>query len=515
MPAQRELETLFSERAISRHNEAAARPVAIVDLGSNSVRLVVYEGLLRTPSPIYNEKMLCGLGRNVLITGRLPAEGMEKALKALSRFRLICEQLKVEDVRVLATAAARDASNGPAFLEEATKVIGRPIELISGEREAHLSGLGVISSFYRPNGLVGDLGGGSLELVDVHGMETGPGITLPLGGIALQDLSGGSIRKAQKITSETLRKASGYLEKLKGRRFYAVGGTWRAIAKLHQAQINHPLHVMHGYLVKPNAGIDFLKVLERANTETLKDIDSVTSARHQLLAYGAIVLEEIVRIGKPKEIVISTNGVREGLLFEALDEGTQQIDPLLSVASDFNISRSRSPEHGYELAVWSDRFIQTLGLKETEYEQRLRYAACLFSDVSWRSHPDYRGEQSLNIIGHAATVGIDHPGRTYLALAVFFRFQGLSVGKASPRMRELAGPKLFTRSRLLAAVMRIAYTISFATSGILPDAPLVVIGNTVVLQLPKHLEQLNGERLMTRMRQLGKLVKLSTRIEIV
>ena len=509
----KELETLFARKAIARLEPA--KPVAIVDLGSNSVRLVVYEGRLRTPSPIYNEKMLCGLGRNVVTTGMLSEDGMEKALRALSRFKLICEQLDVSDVKVLATAAARDASNGPAFLEKAQNMIGRPIELLSGDREARLSGLGVISSFHRPHGIVGDLGGGSLELVEVKGMETGQGVTLPLGGLALQDLSGGSVKKAQKIATDILRNASEHLERLKDKRFYAVGGTWRAIAKLHQAQNNHPLHVMHGYLVRPDEGVGFLKMIEKANTQTLKDIESISEARHQLLAYGAIVLEEIIRIGKPKEIIISANGVREGLLFEALDEDIQKIDPLLSVASDFNMGRSRCPEHGYEMATWSDRFFQTLGLKETEYEQRLRYAACLFSDVSWRSHPDYRAEQSLNIIGHAAAVGIDHPGRTYLALAVFFRFQGLSVSRISQKMRDLAGPRLFERARILAALMRVAYTISFATSGILPKASLAVVGNTIVLQLPAKFEELSGERLVSRMRQLGKLVSLDTRIEII
>ncbi|MEN3930927.1 exopolyphosphatase [Microvirga sp. W0021] len=513
--ALKELEVLFKQQVDMRRDPALSKPIAIVDLGSNSVRLVVYEGSVRTPSPIYNEKMLCGLGRNVQITKKLPADGMEKALKALSRFRLICEQLQVQDIRVLATAAARDASNGPAFLAKAEKIIGRQVELISGEREAYLSGLGVISSFYKPNGIVGDLGGGSLELVEVDGMETGKGITMPLGGLALKDLSGNSVKKAQKIAIDTLKNAAPYLERLQGRRFYAVGGTWRAIAKLHQAQVNHPLHVMHGYLIRPNDSLSFLEMLEQAKTETLKDIDSISSARHQLLAYGAVVLEEIIRLGKPSEIIISANGVREGLLFEGLDEETKKIDPLLSVANDFNFARSRCPEHGHELALWTDRFIGTLALKETEYEQRLRYAACLLSDVSWRSHPDYRGEQSLNVIGHAATVGIDHPGRTFLALAVFFRFEGIAASKASTEMRELAGEQLFMRARLLAGLMRVAYTISFATKGILPQAPLAVVANTIVLQLPKHLEELNGERLETRMRQLGKLLKLETRIEII
>ena len=491
------------------------KPVAIVDLGSNSVRLVVYEGLLRTPNQIHNEKMLCGLGRNVTITGRLPTDGMEKALHALSRYQLVCQQLGVEDVRVLATAAARDASNGPAFLVEAEKVIGKPIELLSGEREARLSGLGVISSFYKPDGIVGDLGGGSLELVDVRGMETGEGITMPLGGLALQDLSGGSIKKAQKIAAELLKKASKQLQLLKGRRFYAVGGTWRAVAKLHQVLNDHPLHVMHGYLMKPSDGLGFLKMLERTDVRTLKEIETVSEARHQLLAYGAVVLEEIIKVGKPKDIVISANGVREGLLFEGLDERVQELDPLMSAASEYNFLRSRSPAHGYEMITWTDRFVDTLGLKETEYEHRLRHAACLFADVSWRAHPDYRGEQGVNIVGRAATVGIDHPGRSYLALAIYFRFEGLAVEKINQRLRELAGPRLFERARLLAAVMRVAYTISAATDGVLPRTPLIVIGNTIVLQLPKDLERLVGEKLVSRLRQLGKLVSLETKIEII
>lgn len=510
---QNELVRLFAQN--NPDSVETSKPVAIVDLGSNSVRLVAYEGLLRTPNQIHNEKMLCGLGRNVATTGMLPADGMDKALRALSRYQLVCEQLGVKDVRVLATAAARDASNGPAFLAEAEKVIGRPIELLSGDREARLSGLGVISSFYKPDGIVGDLGGGSLELVDVRGMETGEGITMPLGGLALQDLSGGSIKKAQKIAAELLKKASEQLQLFKGRRFYAVGGTWRAVAKLHQVLHDHPLHVMHGYLMKPSDGLGFLKMLERTDIRTMKEIETVSEARHQLLAYGAVVLEEIIKVGKPKDIVISANGVREGLLFEALDEKTKELDPLMSAASEYNFMRSRSPAHGYEMSAWSDRFVETLGLKETEYEQRLRHAACLFADVSWRAHPDYRGEQGVNIVGHAATVGIDHPGRSYLALAVFFRFEGLSAEKVSSRLRDLAGPRLFERARLLAAIMRVAYTISAATGGVLPSTPMVVIGSTIVLQLPKKLERLVGDKLPSRVRQLGKLLSLETRIEII
>jgi exopolyphosphatase/guanosine-5'-triphosphate,3'-diphosphate pyrophosphatase len=488
------------------------QPVAIIDIGSNSVRLVAYEGLIRAPTPIYNEKALCGLGRHVATTGRLDEDAIERALRALARFRVHCDTMGVSAVFVLATAAARDASNGQAFLSAAADACGSPIELISGAREAQLSAFGVISGFHEPDGIVGDLGGGSLELVDIQGMQIGDGVTMPLGGLALQDLSGGSLKKAQKIVREALQRAS--LERLHGRVFYAVGGTWRALAKLHQAARDYPLHVMHGYTINPDDGLDFLQLIERVDAKTLKDIESVAEARRPLLSYGAIVLEEIIRLGRPREVAVSALGVREGLLYDRLDPVIRQSDALLSAASDLNLLRSRSPRHGEELIAWTDRLVETVGLPETVTERRLRHAACLLADIGWRAHPDYRGEQSLNIIAHAAFVGIDHPGRAYLALSVFFRHEGVSPDKAAPRLRALAGPRLMERARLLGALMRVAYPVSVAMEGVLPQTPLVVRGSNVILQLPGQMAPLANERLMGRVRQVAKLLNLEPRIEI-
>src|SRR5690349_3054881 len=227
------------------------QPAAIIDIGSNSVRLVVYEGLSRAVTPLYNEEVLCGLGRHVATTGRLDEDAVDRALRALARFRVLCETMQVSDVFVLATAAARDASNGPAFLEAAEKACGRPISLLSGAEEARASALGIVAGFYQPDGIVGDMGGGSLELVDVKGSTIGQGTTMRLGGLALQDVSGGSLRKAQRIVRAALERAPEYLESLHGRTFYAVGGTWRALARLHQAATDYPLHMMHNYILDP------------------------------------------------------------------------------------------------------------------------------------------------------------------------------------------------------------------------------------------------------------------------
>jgi exopolyphosphatase/guanosine-5'-triphosphate,3'-diphosphate pyrophosphatase len=480
-------------------------PVAVVDIGSNSVRLVIYDGLTRSPAPIFNEKTLCGLGREVQSTGLLARDAVVKALGALRRFRALCDVVKVPRVHVLATAACREATNGPAFIAEAERICGTAVDVLSGKREAELSALGVISGFYRPDGLVGDLGGGSLELVDVRGNKLRRGTTLPLGGLALQDASARSLKKAEKIVRNGLAQVP-VLQAGSGRTFYAIGGTWRALARLHMWQKGYPLHVTHGYAIPAKEISEFSRLVHRANTEMLSRIEVVSDARRPLLSYGALVLEEVVRIAKPKEIVFSALGVREGLLYALLDPEEQKVDPLIAAARDLNLLRSRSPEHGDELIAWTDRLMKTSGLDETAEERRLRHAACLLADIGWRVHPDYRGEQSLNIIAHASFVGIDHPGRAYLALAVFFRHAGLVDDELSPRLRELASARVLDRARVLGAAMRVAYLLSAAMPGVLPHTPLQVERGRLVQHLPGAYAALVGERVFNRVRQLARLI---------
>jgi exopolyphosphatase/guanosine-5'-triphosphate,3'-diphosphate pyrophosphatase len=483
-------------------------PVAVIDIGSNSVRLVVYEGLARTQTPIFNEKVLAGLGREVLTTGLLAADVVEKALAALERFRALCDAMGVGKVWAIATAACRDADNGPAFIERASKACRVPVTVLSGRREAELAALGIVSGLHKPDGIVGDLGGGSLELTDVHGHRLKSGITLPLGGLALQDLSEKSLDKAEKIVRQTLGHEA-MLKAGRGRDFYAVGGTWRAIARLHMSQTGYPLHVMHGYTLEAPEALEFSRLVRRGDPETLSKIETVNAARRPLLAYAALVLEHIVRIAKPKRIVVSALGVREGLLFSMLGHEEQRRDPLLAAAQELNVLRSRSPHHGEELIDWTDRFMATSGVDETADEKRLRHAACLLADIGWRAHPDYRGEQSLNIISHAAFVGVDHPGRAFLALTVFFRHAGLAAladDELSPHVRELATSRILDHARILGATMRVAYLVSGAMPGVLPNTPLVVERSKLKLKLRGPYASLAGDRVFGRVKQLARLI---------
>ena len=430
-------------------------PVAVIDIGSNSVRLVVYEGLTRSPTPIFNEKVLAGLGREVQSTGLLAADAIDKAITSLRRFRALCDRMVVMQLWGIATAACRDADNGKAFVAEAERICGTKIDVLSGKREAELSALGVVSGFHKPDGVVGDLGGGSLELTEVHGARVKSGSTLPLGGLALRDISSKSIKKAEKIARVALEDAR-VLAGGKGRTFYAIGGTWRALARLHMWQTGYPLHVMHGYAVPAKEAFDFSSLVHRVDPEMLSQIEVVADARRPLLAYAALVLENVVRIARPKNVVVSALGVREGLLYSMLDAKEREKDPLIAAATELNVLRSRAPAHGEELTRWTDRFFASSGLDETAEERRLRHAACLLADIGWRAHPDYRGEQSLNIIANAAFVGVDHPGRTFIALAVFFRHVGLIDEELAPRLRELASTRVLDRARVLGAALRVA-----------------------------------------------------------
>lgn len=480
-------------------------PIAVIDIGSNSVRLVVYEGLTRSPTPIFNEKVLAGLGREVQSTGLLAADAVDKALRALRRFRALCDRIEVDKVWVLATAACRDAKNGKAFIVQAERICRTDIDVISGKREAELSSLGVVSGFHHPDGIVGDLGGGSLELTDIHWHRVNPGVTLPLGGLALQDASAKSIKKAEKIVKKALSGAR-LLKSGKGRTFYAIGGTWRALARLHMWQKGYPLHVMHGYVIPAKEAQEFAGLVHRVGPETLSQIEVVSDARRSLLPYAALVLEHVIEQARPKDVVISALGVREGLLYSLLHGDERRKDPLLAAAADLNVLRSRSPAHGDELIAWTDRFMASTGLDETAEERRLRHAACLLADIGWRAPPDYRGEQSLNIIANAAFVAVDHPGRTFLSLAVFFRHVGLVDEELSPRLRELASTRVLDRARVLGAALRVAYLVSASTTGVLPKTPMVVQRGRLVLRFENGLAALAGERLFARLRQLARLI---------
>lgn len=488
-------------------------PVAIIDIGSNSVRLVVYERLSRSATPLFNEKELCELARGEVASGRLNPAAIEAALAALRRFVALCSQIGVSRVHVLATAAAREAGDGAEFIASVEAITGETVLLLSGAEEARLSALGVVSGIHEPDGVAGDLGGGSLELASVDGKRIGRGETFPLGGIRLEDAADKSIEEAEKIAAKVL-SASKVLVAGAERPFYAIGGTWRSLARLHMRQKGYPLHVMHEYRLDADEASEFCRMVSRRELGALDSIEVVSRARRALLPYGAAVLTQIIEIMKPSEIVMSALGVREGHLYDLLEPEEKARDPLIATCEELAFLRSRSPRHVDELYPWTSEVFEALGLDETDEERRLRHAACLLADIGWRAHPEYRGEQSLNIIAHGTFIGIDHPGRAYLALSNFYRHEGLIDEQLSPRIREIAPTRIMERARALGATLRVAYLISGAMPGVVGRTRVVSRGRDLTLVLPSDLKPLAGARVIRRLRQLAKLAGMQARVEV-
>lgn len=481
-----------------------ALPVAVLDIGSNSVRLVVYERHARALTPLYNEKAACALGRGVASSGRMADDNVAKALTAIKRFALVTQLMKVGSVHILATSAVRDAANRESFIAAVERIMQTPVTVLSGQEEAHFAALGVVAGMPDFSGVVGDLGGGSLEMSAMEEGNDSPGETHELGVIRLQDDSKGSPDKARTLSRARLKNSM-----LKSRKaggvFCAIGGTWRALAKLHQVMRDYPLHMVQHYAVSAEELAEFCTeiVSAVADGKTMPGAEHASSGRRDLIPYGAAVMLEVLKVGRFDTIVFSALGVREGYLYGLLTPEQQALDPLMETAEEMSILRSRSPGHATDLINFTSGLLSAIGIEETGKEARLREVACYFADIGWRGHPDYRGEQSVDLIAYGSLTGIDHPDRAFIAEVLAVRYMGLKHKSVSQALLKLSGDEAHARARMLGAAFRVAYPMSAAMPGVLPRANFELVDDRLVLQLPGDLAFLAGDHLQNRLDQLA------------
>lgn len=491
-------------------------PIGVIDIGSNSVRLVVYEGAVRSPTPLFNEKVLCGLGRSVASTGSLGGEAVDRAIAALTRFKAIARVLGVKNLKAIATAAVREAKNGRDFIQRGEKAAGCAIEILTGEKEAKLAAQGIMMGFIDADGIAGDLGGGSLELIDLNIEKLKEAATLPLGGLRLIDLTGNKLEKGLDIIDEMISSLP-WVKQGVGRTFYAVGGTWRAIAKMHMEATNYPLRVMHGYKLSCRDALEFSENIRKSKkTNELPGMMHIARARREVVPFGALVLERLLRQMQPRQVIFSVYGIREGYIYGLLSAQERHRDPLLSFCEDYATLRSRSVAHAHELCRWTDQIFELPELEETEDERRLRHAACLLSDVGWRAHPDYRGEQSLSTIVQAGLGGVDHAGRIFLALAVFHRHDTSeqSSDALAEQLRSLVGRRVQRRARIIGSAIRTAHMLSIGMPGVIDETTLKYENGKLVLLIPKAYAGLDGERLRRRFEGLAALLDKKPEVRI-
>ena len=475
-----------------------AKPVAVLDIGSNSVRLVVYERHARALTPLYNEKSACALGRGVGQTGRLADANVAQALNAIKRFALVARMMRVGKVFVLATSAVRDAANRQEFVDAVEALMDAKVQVLSGEEEAHYAALGAVAGMPGFSGIVGDLGGGSLELSSILNGSDTDGHSFELGVIRLQDDSGGSPLRAAALVRERLQQSN--LPKLaKGASFAAIGGTWRSLAKLHQIVRRYPLHMVQHYVVPAEDMIEFCAgIVGASSLKAYTGAEHVSSSRRELVPFGAAVLAEVLKVGQFANVVFSALGVREGYLYGMLDKREQAIDPLIQGAEELSVLRSRSPAHASDLIEFTERFLAVSGTTETAEQTRLRAVACLLADISWRAHPDYRGSQSVDAVAYGSLGGLDHPGRAFLAQVIAIRYDGLKAKSAAP-LAVLGNAEMTQRARLIGALFRVAYPMTAAMPGILPRIRFELAGTALSLVLPADLAFLDGEHLQGRL----------------
>ena len=479
-----------------------AKPVAVLDIGSNSVRLVVYERHARALTPLYNEKSSCALGRGVGQTGRLADANVAQALDAIRRFALVARMMRVGKVHVLATSAVRDAANRQEFVDAVEAVMETNVNVLSGEQEAHFAALGAVAGIPGFFGVVGDLGGGSLELSSISNGNDTDGVSFELGVIRLQDDSNDSPMQAAAIVAQQLAK-SGLANGEKGRSFAAIGGTWRSLAKMHQVVKGYPLRMVQHYVVPADEMIAFCGEIVGANVlKGYPGAESVSSSRRELVPFGAAVLMEALKTGPFADVTFSALGVREGYLYGLLDKREQAIDPLIQGAEELSVLRSRSPAHASDLIEFTGQLLAVSNTVETAEESRMRTVACLLSDIGWRAHPDYRGPQSVDAVAYGSLSGVDHPGRAFLAQVIAVRYDGLK-SKTASNLSGLGSPDLTARARLLGALFRVAYPMSAAMPGVLPLIRFDMDGDVLSLVLPSKLTFLDGEHLRGRLDQFA------------
>ncbi|WP_397542353.1 exopolyphosphatase [Roseovarius salis] len=434
-------------------DEASARGlnrVGVVDIGSNSVRLVVFDGAARSPAYFFNEKIMCALGAGMSQTGRLNPEGRQRALAAMRRFRHLGDAMDTGPLTAVATAAVRDAEDGPAFCEEVERETGIRIWVIDGQEEARLSAQGVLLGWPGSYGLVCDIGGSSMELAEINGGEVGRRVTSSLGPLKLREMRGG--KKARKaLIRDRLQSMQAEMGEQKNRLFL-VGGSWRAIAKIDMARRGYPLHVLHEYRMTPKSVRETVKFIEAHDQGTLREVSGVSSSRIALVPVAAEVLRELVKTFKPRDIAISSYGIREGLLYEQMPPHLRERDPLLESCAFAEYRDARVPGFGKVVYEFIAPIFRAVGPER----RRIIKAACLLHDVSWRAHPDYRAEDCFDNATRANLGGLKHSERVFLGLALMHRYSNNREGTRFADLSSLVTPEDEQLAEVLGKAMRFA-----------------------------------------------------------
>jgi exopolyphosphatase / guanosine-5'-triphosphate,3'-diphosphate pyrophosphatase len=503
------LEGALAEEDAARRQRTTRAPYAVVDIGSASVRLVIYDQLGRAPMPRFDEESLCRLGDGLARTGVIAADSFRRTVEAVRRFRAIADVMGVTDIDVIGTGAIRDASNGPALAAAIVAKCGLEVRVLSGAEEARFAALGVISGFFRPAGLVGDMKGGSLELAEALDDHVGERwASLPLGALAVASMLAEGLPEAKRRVDALLHKG---LPPVLGRPvLYAVGGGWRSIAKVHLETTGAPVGVVHGYTLTMENARHFAKSLLGLSPERLASMPGVAADRAQALPAAALVLDRVLKRLGPERVVFSALGLREGFLYSRLSKSEQHLDPLVEGAQLTGLPQARVAEFAPALVDWTARIFPG----ETPAEARLRVAVCALSDIAWRDHPDVRAQESFRRLLQFPFVGVDHAERTFIAVAIHIRYAGRPDAPWVKPASNLLSPVTRRRAQILGLAILLAYQFSGGIPAALNASRLRIDSDTVRFEVGKAVHAPDSDVVSDHLMLFAKAVGLR-RSEVV
>jgi exopolyphosphatase/guanosine-5'-triphosphate,3'-diphosphate pyrophosphatase len=473
---------------------------------------VVFERLGSVLFPLLNEKVMCALGRGIASTGRLNPHGVTLALDNLRRFVALARALEVEHLAVLATAAVRDAIDGQSFAAEVERQCRVSVKIIEGAEEARLAATGVLAGIPDADGLIGDLGGGSVELVRI-GAEIssrtgeigriGQGVTLPLGPLRLAEL-GDNVRAISEAAERALAPAA-VLCAVPGKNLYLVGGAPRALARLHMDHTHYPLHIVHQYTIGRREAEAFFDIIGRQSLKSLERIATIPRKRLELVPSAALVLRKLVAIAAPQRVIFSAFGLREGYAYGLIPAPEQERDPLIASCAAIARRQSRFRLEGDRLQEWT----APLFPNQSQGTQRIHRAACWLSDLAWSEHPDYRAEQAFTRSLRMPFPGITHGDRVYLAAVLHTRYGGATDDAVKEPTRHLLNERAAEEVRTLGLALRLAYTLCGGTIDLLFETRLYLEAGNLILEIPSAGSLFLGEAVQRRLEALAKSIGIS------
>lgn len=478
--------------------------MGVIDVGSNSVRMVVFDGAARSPAYFFNEKVLCGLGRGIAETGMLHPDGRARAFRAMQRFAALAHSFHVQSLTAVATAAVRDASDGAEFCEQVRAATGIEIEVIEGKQEARFAAQGVLLGRPQASGLVSDIGGASMELAELVNGQVGTCMTSPLAPLRLAD-----------VTGDVDAYIRDHLMPLRGQfsaapdTLFLVGGSYRAFAKIDMARRGYPLEVLHEYVLSADQVAETVDWIGASDSEDLAHVSSSSSGRLALVPMAARVLKQVVAVFEPNRISVSSYGLREGMLYQQMPDDLRRRDPLIEACRMMERTAARFVGFGEVLAAWVSPL-----LPQDSHIQRVVLAAGLLHDVSWRSDPSSRAEECFDNAMRGNLGGIGHQSRVMLAMALLHRYRKSGKIEKYKTLRAILSEEEQRAAQVIGKAMRLGASLAGGDGRVLSAATLQVTQTEIELHLDPSIADFGGEVVETRLRELAATLGKTGRLNL-